>query len=142
MTDINDFTKKYWLDNNCAMTTACGILDFYDYKEASKVLFKSFAPFGEGLGERLVCGSVVGSLAALSYILSDKGLTKQVILEKTEVFKTAFREEFGTIRCSELLYPDVKLEDSYPKDPIRLEICTKTVEKAVLEVKKIVDSIK
>ena len=142
MSEIIDFSKKYWLDENCARTTASGLLDFYDYKDASEVLFKSFAPFGEGLGERLICGSVVGSIAALSYILSEKGLTKHEILEKTEVFKTAFREEFGTIRCSELLYPDVKLKDPYPKDPVRLDICTKAVEKSVLEVQKIVESIK
>ncbi len=141
MTDIINTSRKHWLDNNCAMATACGILDFYKYEEASQVLFKSLVSFGEGLGERLVCGSVVGSIAALCYILSDKGLTKKEILEKTEVFKTAFRKEFGTILCSELLYPEIKLNDSYPLDPVRLDICTKTVEKSVLEVQKIIESI-
>ncbi len=141
MTNIIDSTKIYWFDENCSRTTACGILDFYNYKDASDVLFKSLAPFGEGLGERLVCGSVIGSIAALSYILSEKGLTKKEIGEKTDAFKTAFRKEFGTIRCSELLYPELKVADPYPTDPVRLDICSKTVKKAVLEVQKIIESI-
>jgi len=142
MKNIIDSTKIYWFDENCSRTTACGILDFNNYKDASDVLFKSLAPFGEGLGERLICGSVIGSIAALSYILSEKGLTEKEISEKAEIFKTAFREEFGTIHCSELLYPDLKFSDPYPKDPVRLDICTKTVEKSVLEVQKLVESIK
>jgi C_GCAxxG_C_C family probable redox protein len=141
ITNIVDSAKIYWFDENCSRTTACGILDFYDYKDASDVLFKSLTPFGEGLGERLICGSVIGSISALSYILSEKGLTKNEIEEQVDSFKTAFREEFGTIRCSELLYPELKLSDRYPKDPVRLDICTKTVEKAVLEVQKIVESL-
>ena len=54
MNNIVDSSMKYWLDENCSRTTACGILDFYNYPAASEVLFKSFSTFGEGLEERLV----------------------------------------------------------------------------------------
>ncbi|NPD88633.1 MAG: C_GCAxxG_C_C family protein [Asgard group archaeon] len=141
LNDILDFSKKYWLDENCARTTACGILDYYKYTDASEILFKSFAPFGEGLGERLTCGSVIGSLAALSYILSEKVLSKQEILKKADIFKESFREEFGTIQCSAILQPYLKQNESYPSDPVRLDICTKTIKKAVLEVERIIESL-
>ncbi len=142
MGKIVDSSMKYWLDANCSRTTACGILDFYNYPVASEVLFKSFATFGSGLQERLVCGSVIGSLAALNYILSEKGLSPQEISDKSIEFKTAFRKKFGTIHCADLLYPDLKILDPYPDEPKRLEICTKTVEHAVKEVEKIIESIK
>ena len=141
MSKILGYANNYWLDENCARTTASGILDYYKYTDASKILFKSFAAFGEGLGERLTCGSVIGSLAALSYILSEKGLSKQEIAEKTEVFKKSFREEFGTIQCFDLLIPHIKQDEPYPSDPVRLDICTKTVEKAISEVERIVESL-
>ena len=142
MGNIVDSSMKYWLDENCSKTTACGILDFYNYPVASEVLFKSFSPFGEGLQERLICGSVIGSLSALSYILSEKGLSPQQIDEKATEFKTAFRKKFGTIQCADLLYPDLKILDPYPTEPKRLEICTKAVEHTVKEVEKIIKSIK
>jgi len=138
MSDILDFSKKYWQDENCARTTSRGILEYFKYPEAGEILFKSFVPFGEGLDERLICGAVIGSMSAMSYILSEKGLSKKEIYEKAEDFKTAFRDEFGTIQCSELLYPYLKKHEPYPTDPVRLEICTKTVEKAVLEVERII----
>lgn len=141
MSEILDFVNKYWQDENCAKTSSRGILEYFNYHEAGEILFKAFVPFGEGLDERLICGAVVGSVAALSYILSEKSLTKQEIYEKTEDFKTAFRKEFGSIQCSELLYPAVKREEPYPKDPVRQEICTKAIEKAVLEVERIVKSL-
>ncbi len=141
MSNILDSSKKYWLDENCARTTSRGILDYFKYPDAGEILFKSFAAFGEGLGERLTCGSVIGSLAALGYILSEKGLSKQEIAEKTEVFKKSFREEFGTIQCLDLLQPYVKKDEPYPSDPVRLDICTKTVEKAISEVERIVESL-
>jgi len=90
----------------------------------------------------LVCGSVIGSLSALSYILSEKGSSPKEIAEKATEFKTAFRKKFGTIHCADLVYPDLKRLDPYPSDPKRLEICTKTVEHAVKEVEKIIKSMK
>ena len=133
---------KYWLEENCARTTACGILYNYDHPKASEVLFKSFSPFNQGLQERLVCLSVIGSLAALSYLLNDKGISPHEITDKATKFKTAFREEFDTIHCADLLYPDLKMLDPYPDEPARLEVCTKAVKHAVKEVEKIIESIK
>ena len=141
MGKIIDFTRKYWLEENCSRSTACGILDYFDYTTASEILFKSMLPFGEGLGERLTCGSVIGSLAALSYILSEKGLDKKQIVEKTENFKNSFREEFGSIQCSVLLKPYLKNSEPYPDNPVRFDICNKTIEKAVNEVERIVRSL-
>ena len=141
MGNIIDSSKKYWLDENCSQTTASGILDFYNYPVASEVLFKSFSSFNQGLQERLVCGSVIGSMAALNYILSEKGLSRQTIAEKTIEFKTAFRKKFGTIQCADLLYPDLKILDPYPEEPKRLEICTKAVEHALKEIEKIIKNL-
>ena len=91
---------KYYLEENCARTITCGILDYCNHPKACEVLFKSFSPFNQGLQERSVCGSVIGSLSALSYLLNDKSISPHEITDKVTKFKTELQKEFDTIHCT------------------------------------------
>jgi len=143
MIDITERAKFYWENgNNCARSAACGILDYYDYPEISKYIRKALLPFGGGIGEGSVCGSATGALAALSIILSEKGFSDEEISQKTKMFKEKFRKEFSAIDCRDIL-DEFRLEDGSidKENPKRREKCTKTVIRAVLIVKELVDPL-
>jgi len=81
MSDIIDEAKKYWENNfNCSQAAACGILDFYGYKQQSETMLKALLPFGGGIGERSICGSLTGALAGLSTLLHEKGIDRDTII--------------------------------------------------------------
>lgn len=91
---------KYWQNgDNCAQSAAAGLLDKYKLQGAAETYYYSFYPFGGGFQEGEVCGIVSGSLAALSYILHNKGCGKDFILEKSAQFREIFRKKFGSITC-------------------------------------------
>ncbi len=77
MTELIELTRNYWKVEDCARSTSCGLLDYYNLKEAREIIYKSILPFAEGTGERSICGSVSGALAAISYILSEKNSINQ-----------------------------------------------------------------
>ncbi|MHA2252958.1 MAG: C-GCAxxG-C-C family protein [Candidatus Kariarchaeaceae archaeon] len=140
MNDLIELTLDYWKKEDCARSTACGLLEYYDQMSAKEVLYKAILPFAEGTGERSICGSISGSLAAMSYILSEKGLSKVEIRKKISSFKDKFKQEFNTLMCSDLL--DNHLGDRpYPPDPERLEICTKSVTTSVSIAQKLLDDL-
>ncbi|MHA2403403.1 MAG: C-GCAxxG-C-C family protein [Candidatus Kariarchaeaceae archaeon] len=130
MTDLIELTMDYWKKEDCARSTSCGLLDYNNYTSVKNIMYKAILPFAEGTGERSICGSISGSLASLSFILSERGLTKSELRKHVSKFKEQFTSEFGTLRCRDLLNPYLG-EDAYPPDPVRLEICTKTVERSV-----------
>ena len=79
MPEIVDEMSKYWDDeSNCAQAVASGILDFYNMKDHSELLHKAMVGFGGGMGERSICGAITGGLAALGVIMIDKGIDKAV----------------------------------------------------------------
>jgi C_GCAxxG_C_C family probable redox protein len=143
MKDIVEEVFKYWENNsNCAMADANGILDFYGYPEYGEVMRKAFLPFGGGVGERSICGAALGALPALSFLLSEKGLTYEEIGHKTKLFKKRFNEEMGTIYCREIILDFIQPDGSVDKDnPERRKLCDKAVAKAALIVKEIMDGI-
>ncbi|MFX0115292.1 MAG: C-GCAxxG-C-C family (seleno)protein [Candidatus Hodarchaeota archaeon] len=144
MDDIIALAMNYWDKKklNCAQTAACGILDFYKHAEGSQILCKAFTTFGGGLGERTVCGSLIGALGALNLLLAERGLSYKEIAEKTKELKTLFREGFGTLKCR-ILLDEFRTEDGqFDMDhPDRRPKCTRTVETAVTGVQQIIDRL-
>ena len=141
--DIVDEAKKYWdHGHNCAQAAASGILDYFGYKAESETLKKSFLPYGGGIGERSICGSLVGALGALSFLMMEKGLENEKIYEKIKVLKNGFAESNGSLYCKELLDEFIDQEGKLDKDhPNRRKVCDQTVETAVLIVKDIIENI-
>jgi hypothetical protein len=127
---------------NCAVTVACGLLDFNDFAEVTTTLIKTLVPFaGYAPDEKLMCGSAIGGLAALSFILSEKGLGRDEILEKVIEFKRLFNEDFNTLVCADILEPYLQEDGTYPLSVERMEACSKTVERAATIGQQIIDSI-
>jgi C_GCAxxG_C_C family probable redox protein len=134
---------KYWgHDYNCAQAAAGGILDYFGYKTEGEILIKSFLPYGGGIGERSICGSLVGALGALSFLLKEKGLNGKEIYEKIKILKTGFKESNDSLYCKELLDEFIDQDGKVDRDnPDRRKICDKTVETAVLIVKDIIENL-
>ena len=143
MSDIINEAKKYWENGfNCSQAAACGILDYYGYEQQSDVLKKALLPFGGGIGERSICGSLTGALAGLSSILHERGIEKDTIYKMTKKLKERFKEEIGTLYCKEILLeftlPDGSIEFNTPG---RRKTCDNTVFQAVSIVKEIIDAL-
>ncbi len=143
MSDIVNETKKYWEnDFNCSIAAACGILNYYGYKNHSKTMKKALLPFGGGIGERSVCGAVTGALAGLSSVLHEKVLDKDSIYDLSKRFKERFKEEIGTLYCREIIHDFISQDGSVDmEDPKRRNSCDKSVYKAVTIIKEIIDAL-
>jgi C_GCAxxG_C_C family probable redox protein len=143
MTDIIDEAKKYWENGfNCSQAAACGILDFYGYEQQSEIMKKALLPFGGGIGERSICGSLTGALAGLSTVLHERGLERDSMYQHHKKLKTRFKEEIGTLRCREIIQDWILPDGSVDKDnPDRRKACDKTVFQAVTIVKEIIDAL-
>ena len=137
MSKLIDLTLKYWDTENCARATACGLLDYYNHVSESKTMFKAILPFGGGIGEKSICGAVCGSLAALSFKLTELGLEKETISEKATLFKEQFTARFGTLVCRELIEPYLLEDGTYALE--RRDSCTELVKEGVKLVDKIVE---
>ncbi len=140
--DIVDEAFEYWKSNyNCAQAVGCGALDYFGFEEESKTLRKTFLPYGGGIGERTICGSLVGALGALSFLLIEKGVKYEQIYDKFKALKQKFSEENGSLRCRELLQDFIDADGKLDKDnPERKKVCDKTVETSVLFVKELIDN--
>ncbi|MHA2272323.1 MAG: C-GCAxxG-C-C family (seleno)protein [Candidatus Hodarchaeales archaeon] len=144
MDDIIASARNYWekKKTNCARAAACGILDYYKHVNGSKILYNAFTTFGGGLGERTVCGSLIGALGALNLLLAERGLSDKEIAERAKELKSLFREEFDTLECRVLLNEfrtkDGQFDMSHPE---RRHKCTRTVETAVTGVQQIIDRL-
>ena len=140
--NIVDEALKYWNDNhNCAQSTASGSLDYFGFEDESKTLKKAFVPYGGGIGERSICGSLVGALGALSFLLKENGETNEQIYEKIKALKQEFEERNGSMYCRELLQEYIFPDGTLNRDnPNRRKVCDKTVETAVLILKDLVEN--
>ena len=141
--DIVQEAWKYWADSfNCAQATASGILDYFGYESESETLRKSFLPYGGGIGERSICGSLVGALGALSFLLWDKGLAIEDVYKKFRVLKDGFAEGNDSLYCKEILDEFIDDEGKLDRDnPERRKTCDQTVEIAVKIVKDIIENM-
>ncbi|MCG3217580.1 MAG: C_GCAxxG_C_C family protein [Candidatus Heimdallarchaeota archaeon] len=138
----NQVKEKLLSYQNCAITVACVLLDYNDFPQASATLLKSLVPFvGYAPEEKLMCGSAIGGLAALSFILSEKGLSTDDIIGNVVGFKRSFNEDFNTLVCAEILEPHLQEDGTYPLSAERIETCNKTVERAAIIAQQIIDLI-
>ncbi len=143
MSEILLETKKYWENGkNCARSTSCGILDYFGLSGYTKVMDSAMIPFGGGVGERSICGSLLGALASMCTVLKEKGIEEKIIYEQTKVLKAKFKEKMGTLYCKAILdeFIDEKGVLDYD-NPGRRNLCTNTVEAAVLGAKEIIENI-
>ena len=128
---VLEVLELWEMEANCAQATAKGLVQHFGYEDASEVLFHSFIPYGGGFGDRSICGAISGTLAALSYVLSQKGCTQEEIEDLTSQFKEKFITEFGSLRCREILAPFQLPDGEFDMDnPQRKDTCTRAVDLA------------
>ena len=141
--NIMDKTLEYWEKANCARTTVCVLLSHYGYESLCDPFFKAMLPMGGGFGDGLVCGAVTGSLAAISLILVEEGLSEEEIKEKVAIWKTNFKERFESLNCYDIMSKFLNANGELDFDmPGRREKCTNAVTLAVTFACQILDSIK
>ena len=117
------------MEANCAQATAKGLLQRFGYEDASDVLFNSFFPYGGGFKERSICGAVSGSLAALSYVSSQRKSTSDEIITLANLFKEKCTTEFGSLLCGGILAPFQLADGEFDMDnPKRRDKCTRAVD--------------
>ena len=132
--ELIDRALKYWLDTtdvNCAQTTACSLLEHFGYNEESKILSQAYRVYGGGLSWRLACGTITGSIGALGFIGSQKGLTKEKTEENVKEFLSKMEEKFGELNCKDLMsewYDNGEIDFDLPG---RHEKCTDLVQTSV-----------
>lgn len=138
---VPEVLELWSLEANCAQATAKGLLQHFGFQDASDVLFNSFFPYGGGFSERSICGAVTGTLAALSYVLSQNVHTQEKISEITDQFKESFINQVGSLRCRGILTPFHVSGDEFDMDnQERRDTCTRAVEFASQVAKSLLAS--
>lgn len=125
---------------NCAQSSAGALLEHYQHP-AAKTMESALLTFGGGMGEGSICGAVSGSMAALSLLLEDKGVSKKQIKDQTSKFKACFIRQQGSLDCDDLLEP-FRVHGEIPEDrqEARRISCTNCVVKAVQIASSLVES--
>ncbi len=142
---LQDRAMKYWLDTpdaNCAQTTACSLLEHYGHDDVSKILRQVYRVYGGGLSWRLVCGTITGSVGALSYLASQNNLPKDEIEVIVKEFLGQMEEKFGDLNCKNLMskwYVEGEIDFELPG---RHEKCTDLVKTATLTSEKLIKKYK
>ncbi len=121
LVSIRDITAKYWDNYNCAVSTACGITDYFEQPN-SNIYLHSFVTFGAGFGEGSICGAVSGTIAAVSNLLHDRGYNSEIIKQIAAEIIQFMYNKFGHIECRELLAKYTGFDS-----PGRREQCTDQV---------------
>ena len=101
-----DKAKAYFIEGyNCSQAVA---LAFQDVVNVDKqTLLKIMLPFGGGMGRlRLTCGAVSGMVALIGLIFGEAehgAENKKDVYMLTQKLCAQFKEEHGSLICSELL---------------------------------------
>ena len=133
--ELMERAMKYWLDTsdaNCAQTTACSLLEHHGLDEVSKTVHQVFRVYGGGLSWRLACGTITGSVGALSYLAAQKNLPKEEIEVIVKELLAQMQEKFGDLNCKNLMskwYVDGEIDFDLPG---RHEKCTDLVKTAMI----------
>ena len=98
---------------NCAQAVAVAFADLMGMEE--KQVARLASPFGGGMGRmREVCGAVSGMLLVLGHLYGyddpKADAEKMRLYQDVQNLAAAFREDYGTILCRELL-------ENPPSDP-------------------------
>jgi C_GCAxxG_C_C family probable redox protein len=100
--------------------------------------YRIASAFGAGMGRtQESCGAVTGGLMALGleygFVRADDQAQKDIALRRTKEFLAAFKKEFGTVLCKELLKTDLNTAEGQKahKDLNERElVCVKCVKYA------------
>ncbi|MBY9001022.1 MAG: C_GCAxxG_C_C family protein [Candidatus Heimdallarchaeota archaeon] len=143
MSNIINEVSKYWnQESNCAQAVAGGVLEYYNMNECLDIVDNALLGFGGGMGERSICGAVTGGLAALGIIISKKNLEKEERSEVFKKFRELFEMEFDTLKCGEILEEFILPDGSVDfENPQRSMKCTRAVETAAKSVKRVIDEL-
>ncbi len=99
---------------NCAQSVFAAFADQVGMSERDALLFSS--AFGAGLGRmRGTCGAFSGLCMVAGFCkgnLSGNPEEKEIIFSLTRGLAEAFKQEFGTLTCRELLHLDEEMERS------------------------------
>lgn len=122
--------------HNCAQATAKGLLAYSGYENEGNILSSSFLPYGGGFKEGSVCGAVSGTLAAMSFLLTQSNQDGETIINLTNQMKSQFVERYTSINCEKLLNSEIvkNFSDEHC-------FCTELVEFAAKSAQKIIDGI-
>lgn len=138
---MNSVTNVFelWSDeDNCASACACGIIKNFQNNH-NRNIHDSFKAFGEGLGEGSICGCLLGSIAAITKILSDEGIDDYNINHVVNELKIYFKSKFKEINCGDLLIElknkDGKINFESPK---RLDKCSNIIKETVEFAEKLI----
>lgn len=130
---------RYFVDgnHNCAQYVIRAVLEKYDlnYEQSTT----SMAGIGGGVGlEGNVCGAVVGAVAALGVLnsqrFSDFEKHKEVTYTSAVKFIFKFKKKFETVICDNLTgitMTDVEMRDKAEEEELFYKTCPKYLEEAV-----------
>ena len=124
-------------DYNCAQSVLRAVLEKYDlfYEQATT----SMAGIGGGVGlEGDVCGAVVGAIAALGVLNSQRYSDVEKHKDATYIssieFTRRFKKECGSIICNELTgitMSDIKEREKAVEEKLFYKTCPKYLEAAI-----------
>lgn len=129
---------------NCAQSTLLPFLKEYGISERDGKLFASV--FGAGMGRmQETCGAVTASFMVLGlefgFVDPLDQQQRTLLLEKTRSFAESFKNEFGTIKCMDLLKCDLNTEEGqlkHKEENHRELVCKKCVEFAAKKLEEII----
>lgn len=111
---------------NCCQAVLGACCEKFDLDPETAYRLGAF--FGGGMRRGEVCGAVTGALMALGLAYGDENNRKST--KSLELMK-AFREEFGSNLCKELLGEDGKTKKELC--PVLINYCAKYLEKEFSE---------
>ena len=99
---------------NCAQSVFAAMADQVGMSETAALRFSS--AFGAGLGRmRGTCGAVSGLCMVAGFCkgnLTGNPEDKEIIFSLTRELAEAFKKEFGSLNCRDLLHLDTEMETS------------------------------
>lgn len=103
---------------NCCQSVLAAFADQYDISEETAL--RLAAGFGGGAGTGELCGAITGGVMALDLIAggdvtSDPKGGKRRAAARSKMLQERFMEQFGALRCKELL----KNEKEEPSDAVK-----------------------
>lgn len=112
--------------SNCCQAVLGACCDHWNMDEDTAYRLGAF--FGGGMRRGEVCGAVTGALMALGLAYGDENNRKST---KSLEFMKAFREQYGSLLCKELLGEDGKKKKELC--PVLIRFCAEYLEKEFSE---------
>lgn len=122
---------------NCTQALLLPFLEQYGIREEDG--FKIASVFGAGMGRmQETCGAVTGAFMVLGleygFVNPKDEQQRELLLEKTREFVAKFKDEYGTIKCRDLLLCDLNTEEGQKKHKEKNQrelICKQCVKHSV-----------